>query len=88
MHPGEIFGYLRQQPFRPFRLHLTDGTAFEVRHPEMAFASMTHVIVATMRGPHDIPAETVMIAPEHVTRIELLNGVESKGASRTSEAES
>lgn len=28
---------LRQQPFRPFRMVMSNGEAYEVRHPEMVW---------------------------------------------------
>ncbi len=30
-----IQGYVKAEPFRPFRLHLVSGRTFDVRHPEM-----------------------------------------------------
>ena len=32
---------LRAQPFLPFRLHLTDGRAFRVQHPELLALGVT-----------------------------------------------
>jgi hypothetical protein len=29
---------LERKPFRPLRLHLTDGSVFDVSHPDMAIA--------------------------------------------------
>ena len=26
---------LRKQPFQPFRIYMTDGSQFEIRHPEL-----------------------------------------------------
>jgi hypothetical protein len=30
-----IQGYVKAEPFRPFRLHLVSGRTFDIRHPEM-----------------------------------------------------
>jgi len=30
----EILALLRTRPFVPFRIHLLDGTTYDVRHPE------------------------------------------------------
>lgn len=35
MAPEELLAAIRVRPFAPFRLALTDGRTFEVRHPEM-----------------------------------------------------
>ena len=34
MAPEEIVTALRRQPFVPFRMTLTEGGTYEVRHPE------------------------------------------------------
>jgi hypothetical protein len=35
MTPQAILGYVRTEPFRPFRVHLASGRTFDIRHPEM-----------------------------------------------------
>ncbi len=80
MRPDGILELLRSVPFEPFRLHLSDGTSFEVRHPDMAIVQRSKVIVA-VPGPEgpDAPAEkTVNCALMHITRTELLNGSSKK----------
>ena len=49
MRPEELRDHLRKRPFRPFRLILTDGRTFEVRHPELAVIGRTTVAVG-LRG--------------------------------------
>ncbi|MGC1272980.1 MAG: hypothetical protein WBC44_04685 [Planctomycetaceae bacterium] len=39
MNATEIRELLRVRPFRPVRIHLSDGRTFEVRHPEQALIS-------------------------------------------------
>ena len=34
MRPEDLRNFLRQKPFRPFRVTLTDGRIYEIRHPE------------------------------------------------------
>ena len=36
MRPQDILELLRTKPFRPFRIRMSDGQHFEVRHPELA----------------------------------------------------
>jgi hypothetical protein len=36
---------LRQQPFQPFALRMTNGDVFPIRHPEMAMVLKTKVII-------------------------------------------
>jgi hypothetical protein len=35
MRPEDIRDLLKAQPFRPVRFTLTDGTSYDVRHPEL-----------------------------------------------------
>jgi hypothetical protein len=76
MRPDDLLELLRAAPFEPFRIHLSDGVAFEIRHPDMAIVQRSKVTVAVpgSEGP-DGPAErTVNCALVHITRTELLNG--------------
>lgn len=36
MNRKEIIGHLQAKPFKPFRIRMNNGDAFEVRHPENA----------------------------------------------------
>ena len=41
MRAEEIREVQRAQPFRPFTMHLADGRAFTVNHPDFLFVSRT-----------------------------------------------
>jgi hypothetical protein len=43
---------LRQRPFRAFRLHLTDGTAYDVRHPELMLLGRRMLVVGLTADPN------------------------------------
>lgn len=74
MRVEEIFAHVGKRPFKPIRLFLSDGSAHDVRHPELVFVTRREVVIALppMRG--GIPERAVYIDPVHVTRIEPLNG--------------
>ena len=38
---------LRQQPFQPFTIEMSNGKSFEVRHPEMAMLLKSNVIIGS-----------------------------------------
>ncbi len=81
MRPEDILEILRSRPFEPFRVYLTDGAVYEIRHPDMAIVQRSKVTVAVPgpAGP-DGPAErTVNCALIHITRTELLNGDSERG---------
>ena len=33
--PHDVLKYLREEPFRPFQIHMASGKTYEIRHPEM-----------------------------------------------------
>jgi hypothetical protein len=70
MRPLEIQHWLRAAPFRPFRVHLSDGSSHEVPHPELASLSVHHFMVYMDPDVHGIPRQSVMCDPMHVTRVE------------------
>lgn len=41
----KILELLRQQPFQPFRLHLSNGVEYLVRHPEQVMVGPSFLIV-------------------------------------------
>ena len=76
MRPDDVLQMLRVRPFQPFRISLSDGQQYEVRHPDNAIVSRSTVLVGVPgpRGP-DGPAERVATcALVHITRMEVLNG--------------
>ena len=79
MRPDDVLQMLRARPFQPFRISMSDGQHYEVRHPEMAIVSRSTVLVG-IPGPHgpDGPVERVVTcALVHITRMEVLNGASS-----------
>ena len=45
--PRDILAFVREQPFRPFRIRMTSGRTFEIRHPEMLRVGMNSMIIFT-----------------------------------------
>ena len=78
MRPQEIRAHLRQRPFEPFRIYMSDGSSYDVRHPEMALVSRTKVVIATKLAWDDLPDQLVYCDPVHVTRIEAFDGAQAK----------
>ena len=73
MRPDDLRELLRRQPFRPFRLFVSDGATYDVIHPEMA-----HILRATIQiilpasGILGIPVERmVLVSFIHITRVEV-----------------
>ena len=76
MRPEDVLQMLRRQPFEPFSIHVSDGSTFEIRHPELAIVERSKVIIG-MPGPEglDGPVErSIFCALVHITRLEPVDG--------------
>ena len=82
MRPDQIRAHLRKQPFRPIRLYVSDGSSYEVHHPELALVTRAEVVIALDPGDDEIPEQSVYCNPVHITRIEPLNGTGRKRTTR------
>ena len=74
MTPESIQEHLHRQPFQPFRVFLSDGSEYDVRHPEMVFVMRREVVIALPPRSGQLPDRAVYCDPLHITRIELING--------------
>ena len=45
MAPHDYYGLTRARPFVPFRIVTSDGTTYEVRHPELILVTPPSVII-------------------------------------------
>lgn len=69
---------LARRPFQPFRLVMSSGQTYEIRHPEMAWLTRTSILVGIDDEDDGVPAEFKICSLLHVTAIEPLStaGVE------------
>lgn len=74
MRPDEIRAHLRKEPFTPIRVYISDGSHYEVRHPEMMFVTRAEIVIGLDSENGDIPERSVYCDPLHITRIEPING--------------
>ena len=63
---------MTQRPFKPFRLVMSSGQSYEVRHPEMAWLTRTSILVG-IDAEEGVPAEFKICALLHVATVEPLN---------------
>jgi hypothetical protein len=71
MPAAELLRMLRQRPFVPFRIHLDDGTVYEVRHPELVMVSTaTAHVYFPDPGQPGLFVSWEVVALRHVTRLE------------------
>jgi hypothetical protein len=60
------------RPFKPFRVEMSSGQAYEVRHPEAAFVTKSDLLVGIDIEDDGVPAEFKICSLLHVTAVELL----------------
>ncbi len=73
MNQEDLRDLLRTRPFQPFRMHLTDGTSYDIRHPDMALTTRRTVIVGVGGQPDQgLPERAVTVALIHIVRVEPL----------------
>lgn len=53
---------LKSEPFRPFAIRLTDGTRFEIAHPELVVVSNRDVMLMHLKEGKTIHVEPLLIA--------------------------
>ena len=73
MDPQDLFNALRRRPFHPLRLHITDGSHFDLLHPDMALPGRRAVVIGLPGDPSRPYDRFVTVALLHITRIEDLN---------------
>ena len=63
---------LRQQPFKPFRVVMSSGESYDVRHPEMAWVTKNDLLVGVDVADDGMPAEFRICPLFHVATVEPL----------------
>jgi hypothetical protein len=74
MRPGDFLLLLRRQPFQPFRVHLTNGTIYEIRHPDLALVGRSIVWLQLPVSQSSFPSgeQKVVIALLHIVHVDFL----------------
>ena len=72
MHPDELLAAVRRTPFVPFRLHVSDGSAYDIRHPETVLVTRRAAILSVPDDPGHPAERAVTVAMVHINRLEEL----------------
>ncbi|MEN6449725.1 MAG: hypothetical protein ABFC96_04460 [Thermoguttaceae bacterium] len=74
MRPEDFRAYLKKTPFQPFRITLTDGRTYEVKHPELAMVGRTSVLIGMAASDESEPVydRFVTISLLHIMQMEPL----------------
>jgi hypothetical protein len=73
MPPDDIREKLDHRPFVPFRIVLSDGTIYEIRHPELLLLGKRSAVIGLASNPVDREYDRyITVALLHITRLEPL----------------
>lgn len=78
MRPQIIRDVLSQRPFKPFRIVMSSGHIYNVKHPEMALLTPGEVYVGLGDYEQGIAAECKICSLLHVSSIEPIESAVSK----------
>jgi len=79
----DLLQRVRQRPFVPFRMVLTEGTTYEVRHPDFIMVGRDSVVVGLPGEQEQEFYETsVLIDLLHIVRLEPLEAGTPSGSSK------
>ena len=71
MPPEDMKKRLRKQPFEPFRIYLSDGAFYDVRHPELVMLGHRSLVLGLTSTPEDTFYErTLDVDLLHIVRME------------------
>ncbi len=73
---------LTASPFKAFRLVMSSGKKYEVRHPEMALLTRSDILVGVDIAEDGVPSEFKICSLQHVTSIEPLSRSTGKRGSK------
>jgi hypothetical protein len=80
MNAESLAALLHSKPFRPFRIVTTDGTAYEIRHPEFLMPGRRD---AFLGFPHQPSAQYydkfIILSYLHVQRVESIDPAPAVG---------
>ena len=73
MSGDDLLVRIRQRPFIPFVVVTTDGTRYEVRHPELLMPGRRYVHIGIPADPAQALADrTVILSLLHLQRLEIV----------------
>lgn len=74
MSPETLRQQVRKRPFEAFRVYLSDGSHYDIRHPEMIAITRRDVAIAIGPANDELPDRLATCDPLHIVRVEPING--------------
>ncbi len=73
MTQDELHEWARRQPFKPFRVILTTGSAYDIRHPDLIMVGRRSATLGVTRRPDRTAYDTALqVNLLHVVAVEEL----------------
>ena len=72
MGPRDLDELLNKRPFRAFRIHMTNGLVFDIRHPDQCTVSGYSARIVVPNDPSlskDLRGKSVICSLAHITHI-------------------
>lgn len=75
---------MRQRPFAPFRVIVSEGATYEIRHPEQLMVATDSVVIGVpsdevdVTDDEDFISTTVLVDLIHVVRVEPIPAQKAK----------
>lgn len=74
MSHEDLQARIQRRPFIPFRLILTEGTSYEIRHPELFMLGKRSAVIGIAKDPEqNFYDASVMVDLLHIVRLEPLD---------------
>ncbi len=72
MRPDDLLQELHKRPFQPFRIYLTDGSNYEIRHPELVAVGRSRMFIGRPAPEETRPLfdDYLFVALLQINRIE------------------
>jgi hypothetical protein len=72
MRPDDVRDRLRVEPFEPFRIRLSNGSTYDVRHPDLVWVGRSAVLVGAADPGHapDLFDRYTTVSLLHVAELE------------------
>jgi hypothetical protein len=80
MSHDDLQARIRQQPFVPFRMVLSEGTAYEIRHPELFMLGKRAAVIGVASNPEQTSFDSsILVDLLHIVRLEPVDTAKATG---------
>jgi hypothetical protein len=73
MEASEFKQLLKRRPFGPLRIHMTDGTTYDIFHPDNIFVLHSRIDIGVGADPNGVLDRVDYCSLDHVVRVEELS---------------